>query len=496
MPDDAKPPEKTANDDSPKKPEIPEKPPVETQHQIILNGEVLSFTATTGVIPLKDEANDTVTARIFFTAYTLKGVEDTSARPLVFVFNGGPGSSSVWLHLGATGPKRVVMQPEGWMPSPPFRLEENAYSWLDLADLVFIDPVGTGYSRAADREKQKEFWSLENDLKSVGEFIRLYLTRYKRWHSPLFLAGESYGTTRAAGLAGHLFEQGIAFNGLVLISAVFNFQTLEFEQGNDLPYVLFLPTYAATAWYHHKLSPALQERSLYDVFEEVAAWAETEYLVALAKGDRLSGGEREAAIAQLAAYTGLSPRFLDGSNLRVRDRHFFKELLRDQKRTVGRLDSRFKGIDKLAVSEHIDYDPAMSAIMPPYTAMLNQYIRAELGYETDVRYEIISPDVGKNWEWDRGKYPDTSEPLRSAVTQNPFMKVLIAMGHYDLATPPFATQYTLSHMDLDPAVRGNFEVTTYEAGHMMYLDSVSLAKLKQDVARFVRGALGNQASDG
>jgi carboxypeptidase C (cathepsin A) len=386
------------------------------------------------------------------------------------------------------------MQPEGWMPVPPYRLEENAYSWLDLGDLVFIDPVGTGYSRAADPEKKKEFWSVENDLKSVGEFIRLYLTRHRRWKSPLFLAGESYGTTRAAGLAGHLFERGIAFNGLVLISTVLNFQTLEFEQGNDLPFMLFLPTYATTAWYHHKLPPALQERSMREVFEEVKAWAETEYIVALTKGDRLSDGERQALIEQLAAYTGLSPRFIDQSNLRVRDRHFFKELLRDQKRTVGRLDSRYKGIDKLAVSEHIDCDPASSASTPPYTAMFNQYVRAELGYETDVRYEIVSPDVGKNWEWDRGKYPDTSEPLRSAISQNPFMKVFIAMGHYDLATPPAATEYTLSHMDLDPAVRGNFQAASYEAGHMMYLDFASLAKLKQDVAQFVRGALDGSAT--
>jgi len=494
MADDPKAAEKAANDETPKKPEIPETPPVETQHQIAVNGQALAYTATTGVIPLKDEEKDTVTARIFFTAYTLDGVDDLSARPLVFVFNGGPGSSSVWLHLGAIGPRRVVMQPEGWMPAPPFRLEDNTHSWLDLADLVFIDPVGTGYSRASDPEKKKEFWSLESDLKSVGEFIRLYLTRYKRWGSPLFLAGESYGTTRAAGLAGHLFGQGIAFNGLVLISTVLNFQTIEFEEGNDLPYVLFLPTYAATAWYHGKLSPALQERSLRDVFEEVQAWAETEYTVALTKGDRLSGREREAIIARLAAYTGLSPRFIEDSNLRVRDRHFFKELLRDQKRTVGRLDSRFKGIDKLAVTEHVDFDPSMSAILPPYTAMFNQYVRAELGYETDSRYEILSRDVGKNWEWDRGKYPDTSEPLRSSVSQNPYMQVLIAMGHYDLATPPAATLYTLSHMDLDPTLRGNFRVTTYEAGHMLYLDITSLARLKQDVAQFVRAAVSGSAT--
>jgi len=494
MEDDPKTDEKTANNDKPKKPEVPELPPVETHHQLALNGWSLSYTATTGAIPLKDEDKDEVTARIFFTAYTLDGVQDTSARPLMFVFNGGPGSSSVWLHLGAIGPKRVVMQPEGWMPVPPFRLEENAHSWLDLADLVFIDPVGTGYSRAIDPERKKEFWSLENDLKSVGEFIRLYLTRHKRWHSPLFLAGESYGTTRAAGLAADLLSKGIAFNGLVLISTVLNFQTIIFEQGNDLPYVLFLPTYAATAWYHHKLSPALQERSVRDVFEEVRAWAETEYIVALTKGDRLSDDERQAVIAQLATYTGLSPRFIDDSNLRVRDQHFFKELLRDQKRTVGRLDSRFKGIDKLAVTERIERDPASSASTPPYTAMFNQYVRAELGYETDIRYEILNYDVGEHWEWDRGKYPDTSEPLRSAVSQNPFMKVLIAMGHYDLATPPAATQYTLSHMDLDPTLRDNFHLTAYEAGHMLYLDLKSLAQLKEDVAQFVQSIADNPAT--
>lgn len=231
-----------------------------------------------------------------------------------------------------------------------------------------------------------------------------------------------------------------------------------------------------------------------DVFEEVRAWAETEYIVALTKGDRLSDDERQAVIAQLATYTGLSPRFIDDSNLRVRDQHFFKELLRDQKRTVGRLDSRFKGIDKLAVTERIERDPASSASTPPYTAMFNQYVRAELGYETDIRYEILNYDVGEHWEWDRGKYPDTSEPLRSAVSQNPFMKVLIAMGHYDLATPPAATQYTLSHMDLDPTLRDNFHLTAYEAGHMLYLDLKSLAQLKEDVAQFVQSIADNPAT--
>ncbi|NDJ76082.1 MAG: peptidase S10 [Chloroflexi bacterium] len=472
--------------------EIPEKPPVETQHQITIGGQTLDYTATTGIIPLRDPDKDEVTARVFFTAYTLNDVEDRAERPLVFVFNGGPGSSSVWLHLGAVGPRRVVMQDEGWMPAPPFRLEDNPFTWLDLADLVFIDPVGTGYSRAADPEKKKEFWSLENDLKSVGEFMRLYLTRYQRWHSPLFLAGESYGTTRAAGLAGYLFDRGIAFNGLMLISTVLNFQTIVFEQGNDLPYILYLPTYAATAWYHQRLPDDLQQKPLRAVLDEVEAWATYDYTVALAKGDTLTEDERRSIIAQLARYTGLSERFIDLTNLRIRDRHFFKELLRDEQRTVGRLDSRFKGIDKLGVTESIDHDPAMSDITPPYTAMLYQYLRGELEYESDAIYEILSFDVNRGWEWERGKFPDTSEPLRSALSKNPFMQVLVAMGYYDLATPHFGSEYTLSHMDLDPTLRDNLHLTYYEAGHMMYLDVPSLEQFKADVAQFMGTALGGE----
>lgn len=470
-----------------KKITIPQVPPVETQHQITVANRLLSYTATTGIIPLKDEDKDEITAGIFFTAYTLNDVADTAARPLIFVFNGGPGSSSVWLHLGAIGPQRVKMQDEGWMPAPPFHLEDNPYTWLDLADLVFIDPVGTGFSRAADPEKKKDFWSVENDLKSVGDFIRLYLTRYKRWHSPLYLAGESYGTTRAAGLAGYLFDRGIAFNGLLLISTVLNFQTISFDQGNDLPFMLFLPTYAATAWYHKLLAPDLQHKSLVDFLTEVEAWAETDYTVALSKGDRLTAGEREAVIQKLALYTGLEPRFLDYTNLRVRDQHFFKELLRSKKRTVGRLDSRFTGIDRLYVTETPEFDPSMTAILPPYTAMFNQYVRESLGYETDATYEILSISVNQAWQWDRGKFPDTSESLRSATSKNPFMKVFLALGYYDLATPHFATEYTLSHMDLDPSVRSNFVTAYYEAGHMLYLDVPSLTRLKSDVSQFMQG---------
>jgi carboxypeptidase C (cathepsin A) len=472
-----------------KKEEKPDVPPVETQHKITLAGKSLKYTVTTGMMPLKNAESGEKEAEIFFMAYTKDGVKDTAKRPVVFTFNGGPGSASVWLHLGAIGPKRVKMQDEGWMPPPPYKLVDNEHTWLDIADLVFIDPVGTGYSRAVKHEDNKKYWSLQSDLESVGEFIRLYLTRYQRWSSPLFLAGESYGTTRAAGLAGHLVNKGIAFNGIVLISTILNFQTHRFDRGNDLPYLMFVPTYAATAWYHNKLPKDLQKRKLRDVVAEVEAWVETDYTIALGKGDRLTEDERNEVIERLARYTGLESRYIDQTNLRVNIHRFCKELLRDQKRTVGRLDSRFKGRDAVAVTEFPEFDPSMVAIMPPYTATFNDYVRSELGYETDVQYNVLSFDVNQNWEFDRGKFADTSELLRSAMTKNPFMKILVGQGYYDLATPHFAAWYTLNHMDIDPELASNIQTADYEAGHMFYLDLKSLAKLKDDVAGFLKSAL-------
>ncbi len=467
----------------------PEPPaPIITEHELKLGRKTLKFQATTGLIPLKNTAGE-IEATIFFVAYTVPGKSSDHPRPLTFVFNGGPGSSSIWLHLGALGPKRVVMQDEGWMPAPPYRLIDNEHSWLDATDLVFIDPVGTGYSRAAKPEFNAKYWNVKGDLESVGEFIRLYLTRYGRWSSPLFLAGESYGTTRAAGLAGHLIEKGIAFNGIAMISTIWNFQTVEFDRGNDLPYTLFLPTYAATAWYHQRLPKALQKKPLADVLSEVEQWAETDYTLALMKGNRLSEAEQQALNDKLAYYTGLEARFIDQSNQRIHIMRFCKELLRQQKQTVGRLDSRFTGIDALAVNEVPEFDPSYAAILPPYTAMLNQYVRETLKYENDQEYQALSFAVNQGWEWERGRYPDTSEALRSALAKNPYLKVLVARGYYDLATPHFAAVYTLSHMDIEPKLRDNIQVADYEGGHMFYLDLKALAKFKQDVSAFYRSAL-------
>jgi len=300
---------KCANDKS----EITEEAPIVTSQQLELGDQTLAYRATVGLLPLKDEKG-AIAAKIFYTAYTLDADADPAVRPLIFVFNGGPGSASIWLHMGALGPKRVDMGEEGFMPPPPYKLIDNAHTWLDLGDLVFIDPVGTGYSRAADPADNEKYWGLEEDLEAVGEFIRLYLSREKRWTSPLYLAGESYGTTRAAGLAGHLIDRGIAFNGVVLISTVMNFQTLRFTKANDLPYTLYLPSFCAAAHYHGKLDEELQERDLRALLREVVDWAEADYTVALAKGDRMSADERASIAEQLSRYTGLSRRFILGAD--------------------------------------------------------------------------------------------------------------------------------------------------------------------------------------
>ena len=462
-------------------------PPSVTRHEIRVGQRTLRYTVTTGVMPLKSAAGETE-ARIFYMAYTLDGVNDAARRPLMFSFNGGPGSSSVWLHLGALGPRRVQMMPDGAMPPPPFQLVDNEHTWLDFTDLVFIDPVGTGYSRAARPDLANKFFGLQGDIQSVGEFIRLYLVKNGRWTSPLFLVGESYGTTRAAGLSGYLVERGIAFNGVMLVSTVMNFQTTRFARGNDLPYVLFLPTYSAIAWYHKRLPADVQGMGLRRLLDEVERWAATDYTVALAKGDRLTQTERQEVIDRLNRYTGLSKTFIDNSDLRIEIQRFDKELLRDQRRTVGRLDGRFKGIDESAASERPDFDPSMAAIRPPYTATFNQYVRAELGFRSDLEYYILGGGVGR-WDWgvDNG-YADTADALRSAFAKNPYMKLFVASGYYDLATPYFAAEYTLRHMSLDPSLRPNVTSTFYEAGHMMYIDQTSLAQLKRDAAAFVQNA--------
>ena len=484
--------ETAAKTDSETVTETPEPSPIITEHELRLNGKTLRYTVTAGRLPIKNDKGDSE-AHLFFMAYTKirEEGENDANRPLTISFNGGPGSSSVWLHFGALGPKRAAMNPDGSLPPPPYRVSDNEYTWLDATDLVFIDPVGTGYSRAKDEDTAKKFYGVEGDIQCLGEFIRLFLTRYQRWSSPLYMAGESYGTTRAAGLAGHLIEKGIAFRGIFLISTVLNFQTIVLGPGNDLPFALFLPTYTATAWYHKRLPADLQKRALPDLLREAEAFAEGVYAAALMKGDRLAETERTRIARQLSRYTGLSVAYIERAELRIDPHRFRKELRRDEGIIIGRLDSRLTGREGRGNAEATEFDPSNAAIRPPYTAIFNAYIREELKYESDLPYEILG---GLYQQWDWGKtnhYADTANALRSALAKNPHLKIFNASGYYDLATPHFAAEYTFAHMHLDPALRQNIEIFYYEAGHMMYIESGSLVKLRADVAGFMNKTTDN-----
>jgi carboxypeptidase C (cathepsin A) len=478
-----------------KKPE-PKDNLVETRHTVVIDGQELKYTVTTGTVVMKEETSDREKesegekpkATFFFVAYTKDGIEDKTKRPITFSFNGGPGSSSVWLHLGLLGPRRVVMGDAGELLPPPYGLVDNEFSLLDQTDLVFIDPVSTGYSRPVEGQKAGDFHGFKKDIESVGDFIRLFTTRFGRWLSPKFLAGESYGTTRSAGLSGYLQDRhGLYLNGIMLISAVLDFSTLEFDPGNDLPYVLFLPTYAATAHYHGKVRT---RKPLGKFLAEAEKFASGEYAAALAKGTSL--GKRQQAVVgeKLALYTGLSLEYIEQTNLRPVIYRYCKQLLRDKRRTVGRLDTRFLGMDRDAAGEVWESDPSMDAIMGPYTAALYDYVRNELKFESDLPYEVLSEKV---WPWSyadhQNRYVNVAETLRHAMCVNPHLKVHVANGYYDLATPYFATRYTFNRLGLEKELQGNISMSYYEAGHMMYVNLPSLKQLKQDLAKFIQNAI-------
>lgn len=463
--------------------------PVVTHHTITVKGQKLAYTVTTGKLPIQNDAGD-AEAQIFFIAYTAPSPSRDVKRPLLFIFNGGPGAASVWLHLGAVGPRIVRMLPDGRMPSPPFRLEDNDTTWLQWADLVFIDPVGTGYSRATKPDLTKKFTTVQGDIDSMGRFIRLYLGRYERWGGPLFLAGESYGAFRAAGLSEYLLEHGIALNGIVLISAVMNMQTISFDHGNDLPYALFLPSYTATAWYHRKLAPQLQD-DLNKTLAQAESWAATEYTTALVQGDSLPAGKRREVAAKLAEFTGLDAAFVANNNLRIDNGSFARELLRDRQQMVGYMDSRFTA-PNLAPPDRYGFDPTVATIRPPYTDAFNRYIRAELGYKSDQEYFVLGGGTG-HWDWEtKNGYADTSDNLRNSFAKNPYMKLFVAMGLFDLATPHFSSIYTLNHIGLTPELQKNITTQRYRAGHMIYLDSASRVELNRDVREFVEKALAGR----
>jgi carboxypeptidase C (cathepsin A) len=456
-----------------------------TKHSVVINGQTISYTATCGYMPLKDESGK-VRAQIFFTAYTKNDLTDVTKRPITYTFNGGPGSSSIWLHMGCIGPKRIVMDDKGGSLAPPYQYINNEFSWLDKTDLVFIDPVTTGYSRAAEGTKDQEFHGYVEDIESVGEFIRLYTTKYERWGSPKYLAGESYGTTRAAGLSGFLQDRyKLYINGVCLISTILNFQTARFQRGNDLPYPLFLPTYTATAWYHQKLKGEWAT-DLPKTLRAAEAFALGPYASYLMKGDLASESERMAIVEQLHQLTGLDKNYLSQTNERIEIGRFVKELRREEGLTVGRLDSRFTGTDYDNAGEQYEFDPSLDAtISGPYAASLQHYLQTELNYHNDLPYEVLTGRVSPwNYKNVQNQYLNVAETLRQAMSKNPYLKVWVAAGYYDLATPYFAAEYTFNHMGLRPEQRKNVTFTYYEAGHMMYIHKKSLLQLKADADRY------------
>jgi len=467
----------------------PEDKSVQTKHSVKIGGQEIKYTATAGTMVLKLE-DGTPKASVFYVAYTKDDATDAAKRPITFAFNGGPGAGSLWLHIGALGPRRVEMGDVGNLLPPPYKLVDNDLSILDVTDIVFIDPVTTGFSRPVPGEADKQFHGVQEDVQSVGDFIRLWATRSRRWSSPKFLAGESYGTTRAAGLSGYLQQRyGMYLNGIILISAILNFETAEFDTGNDLPYILYLPTYTAIAWYHKKLPSDLQG-DLQKAIGESKAFATGEYADALMKGDTLPAAKRTEIAQKLSRLTGISADYIDRADLRIEIQRFDKELMKSERRTVGRLDGRFEGIDSDAAGEQPDYDPSLAAIVGPYTAMLNEYVRGELKFESDLPYEFLTGRV-RPWNYApyENRYVNVAETLRRAMTQNPFLHVFVGKGYYDLATPFFAADYTMDHLGLDPTLRPHISGGYYEAGHMMYVHHDSLVKLKQDVAQFIQASL-------
>jgi carboxypeptidase C (cathepsin A) len=459
-----------------------------TEHRIEIDGKRIEYTAKAAHLPLHNENGEQI-AQFFYVSYTAKPTKGSTKRPITFVFNGGPGSSSVWLHMGALGPKRVLMTEKGLATPPPYDVVDNTYSWLDQTDLVFIDPVETGFSRPFDGVDKKEFTGYDEDIKSVGDFIRHYVSMEGRWLSPKFLAGESYGTTRAAGLSGYLQDRhGMYLNGIILISAVLNFQTLAFNEGNDLPHALFLPSFAATAYAHGKVDTVrFPDRD--DFLREVENFALGEYTLFLNMGDKISEDMKNQLATSLSNYTGLSKDFITAHHFRINTWLFTKELLRDEGFTIGRFDGLVKGRDKKTAGDSYDFDPSYNlSIYGAYTAAINDHLKRTLKFDWDeTTYEILT---GKVHPWNYGnaknQYINNSKTLRSAIHKNNALNVMVCSGLFDLATPYFATDYTIDHMFIAPELKANITTKYYEAGHMMYSIPNQLEKFTKDVRSFYR----------
>ena len=454
--------------------------PVITQHSARIRNQTVNYTAEAGWLPIRDDGK--VTAKMFYIAYTRDGIDDKSTRPLIFSFNGGPGTASVWMHMGYTGPRRVVYDENGFALRPPGDLEDNPNSVLDVADIVYIDPVATGFSRMVEGEDLHKYHGTLSDIQSVAEFIRLYLLRKDRWMSPKFVIGESYGTTRASGLAGYLVSQHqIYLNGVILVSMT----GLDGDPGQDVSYATSLPHLAATARYHSQLSDDYETRDIRAFLDEVESFAMTDYVTALLKGDQISDGERDAIAQRVAGYTGLSPEYVTSANLRISSRRFWKQLLRDQRLTVGRLDSRYLGVDLDAAGENPEYDPAMADWNGPFANAVNRYIREELNYNPDLEYSVW----GNVRPWNRDQGANVGNMLRSAMRDNPYLKVMIQGGYYDAATDYYSAVYTITHLQPGGEFKDRFRFSWYESGHMMYLRKPDLANANNDLRQFIQWCL-------
>lgn len=482
----------TAAEDNDKKDEkpLPKASVSVTQHEIRIGDRTINYTATAGTMLMKNEDGDPH-ALFGYTAY-VADVEDQNNRPLMFAYNGGPGSASIWLHMGVLGPQRAVVTDVGFSPAGPFQRVTNEYSILDEVDLVMLDPVGTGFSKAIGEGENKDFWGVDQDIRSVSDFIVQYVTENGRWASPKYILGESYGGMRSGGVSYHLLTQyNLALNGVVLVSPFMEMTTGFAGLGIDLPHIMFLPTFAATAWYHDALEQKPDDLEAF--MEEVKEFAVEEYAPALLAGRNLGSADRQSVLAGLARYTGLSEQYWDRANLRIDEGQFTQQLLREHGITVGRVDSRFTGdsIDKLA--ESAPYDPFTTAIGPSYLAAFMDYYRADLGVKRSVPY-VVSGGFFRKWDWGHKQpdlngfelpFPNTAVDLEYALKRNPAMQVLVMQGYFDLATPLFATEYVMDHMSLSPELRDNIEFEYYASGHMMYVHEPSLVKFKEDLAEFV-----------
>jgi len=457
----------------------------QTSHVLRIDGREIRYTATAGTLPIRLD-DGKVAARMFFVAYTKDG-EDAKTRPVSFLYNGGPGSASVWLHMGSFAPRRVQMADEGFQPAPPYALVDNEQSLIDVSDLVFVDAMSTGFSRAMPGVDASQFHGQEGDIRAFGEFIAEYLGEYNRWPSPKFLIGESYGTIRSAGLSQELQSRhGVELNGIVLVSALLSYQTLSPAPNNDVAYAVQIETFAATAWYHKKLPADLQQKPIKQVVDEARTFAFGDYMQALTKGNLLSDAERAAMAEKLARYSGLSATYILSANLRVDSGRFRKELLRDKRLVVGRLDGRFTALDGDAAGERQDFDPSNTALQGAYVAMFQDYVKNTLKWDSDLHYPT-SGNV-RPWTYVQNRYMDETESLRLTMAKNPFLKVLVVCGYYDMATYVGGAEFNVWHLGYDRQLTGRVSLTYYEGGHMMYIRPSAHKALKADVAGFIRGA--------